>query len=108
MIDIAYAMAPHGQGGGDAGSFLGALVPMVLIFAVFYFLLIRPQQKKAQEHKTLLENLKKGDGVITNGGLFGKIVSIDGQVVIVEIADKVKVKVSRAHIQGLATSTDSQ
>lgn len=108
MIDIAYAMAPPGQGAEGAGGFLQALIPMALIFAVFYFLLIRPQQKKAQEHKKLLENLKKGDGVLTNGGLYGKIVGIEGQVVTLEIAEKVRVKVSRAHVQGLASSTDSQ
>ena len=108
MIDVAYAMAPPGQGGGDSGSFVQALIPMVLIFAVFYFLLIRPQQKKAAEHKKLLENLKKGDGVLTQGGLYGKVVGIDGQVLTIEIADKVKVKVARSHVAGLATSTDSQ
>lgn len=106
MIDIAYAMAP--PGGGDTGSFLQALIPMVLIFAVFYFLLIRPQQKKQQEHKTMIENLKKGDGIITQGGLYGKIVGMTDQVVTLEIADKVRVKVSRAHIAGLASSPDTQ
>jgi preprotein translocase subunit YajC len=108
MIDIAYAMAPPGQGAGDSSQWIQMLVTMGLIFAIFYFLMIRPQQKKAQEHKKLLDNLKKGDGVLTQGGIYGKVVGIDGQVLTVEIADKVKVKVSRASIAGLATSTESQ
>jgi preprotein translocase subunit YajC len=101
MIDVAYAMAPGGQGGGDMNTLMGFL-PMVLIFAVFYFLLIRPQQKKAKEHRTFLDNLKKGDSVITQGGLFGKVIGISDQVVTLEIADKVKVRVSRGHIAGQA------
>ncbi|MCA1960081.1 MAG: preprotein translocase subunit YajC [Desulfomonile sp.] len=101
MIDVAYAMAQPGGEGGDVNALMSFL-PMILIFAVFYLLLIRPQQKKAKEHRTLLENLKKGDSVMTQGGLYGKIAAIDGQVVVLEIADKVRVKVSRAHIAGLA------
>jgi preprotein translocase subunit YajC len=102
MIDIAYAMAPPAEGGDS--SFLVGFLPMILIFAVFYLLLIRPQQKKAQEHKKLLENLKKGDAVITQGGLYGKIYGITDQVVTLEIADKVRVRVSRAHIAGIAAA----
>lgn len=104
MIDTAYAMAaPAGQGGGDLNTLMG-FAPMILIFVVFYFLLIRPQQKKAKELRTMLENLKKGDAVITNGGLYGKITGLSDQVITLEIADKVRVRVSRAHIAGLAPS----
>lgn len=103
MIDIAHAMAQPGGEGGDMNALMSFL-PMILIFAVFYLLLIRPQQKKAKDHRTVLENLKKGDFVITQGGLYGKIAGIEGQVVTLEIAEKVRVKVSRAHIAGLAES----
>jgi preprotein translocase subunit YajC len=108
MIDTAYAMAgPAGQGGGDLNTLMG-FAPMILIFVVFYFLLIRPQQKKAKDHRTMLENLKKGDAIITNGGLFGKVTALSDQVVTLEIADKVRVRVSRAHIAGLAPSGAEQ
>lgn len=107
MIDIAYAMAPpSGQGGAD--NTLMAFLPMILIFGVFYFLMIRPQQKKAKEHKALLDNLKKGDAVITNGGLYGKVTGLTDTVVTLEIAEKVRVRVSRGHIAGLAVSTPEQ
>jgi preprotein translocase subunit YajC len=104
MIDTAFAMAPSGaQGAGDASGLL-QLVPLILIFGVFYFLLIRPQQQRAKEHRKVLEELKKGDAIITQGGLYGKIINIADQVVTVEIADKVRVRVARSHIAGLATS----
>ncbi len=107
MIDVAYAMAqPSGQGGGDVNTLI-QLLPMILIFGVFYLLLIRPQQKKAKEHKTMLENLKKGDTVITQGGIYGKISAIEDQVVILEIAKDVKVKVVRGNIATVATSPAS-
>ena len=104
MIDVAYAMAqPGGQGGGDVNT-LVQLLPMVLIFAVFYLLLIRPQQKKAKEHKQMLENLKKGDTVITQGGIYGRVVSIEDQVVYLEIAKDVKVKLVLGNIAMVATA----
>jgi preprotein translocase subunit YajC len=107
MIDIAYAMAPQ-QGGGSQVNFIMQLLPIIAIMAVFYFLLIRPQQKKQQQHTSFLKGLKKGDSVITQGGLLGSITSISDNVVTLEIADKVKVRVSRGHIAGPAGSSDTE
>ncbi|RJR42204.1 MAG: preprotein translocase subunit YajC [Deltaproteobacteria bacterium] len=78
------------------------MAPMVLMVVIFYFLLIRPQQKKAKEQRQFLENLKKGDRIITTGGLCGEIVNIQDQVLTVEIADKVRVEVGRPYIAGFA------
>jgi preprotein translocase subunit YajC len=105
MIDTAFAMAPGGgsPGAGDLGG-LVQILPIILIFVVFYFLLIRPQQQRAKEHKKLLDDLKKGDAIITQGGLYGKITNIADQIVTVEIADKVRVRIARSHIAGLASS----
>jgi preprotein translocase subunit YajC len=80
---------------------LTGLLPMVLIFVVFYFLLIRPQQKKAKEHKAMLEALQKGDEVITAGGVVGKVSKITDQYVAVEIAPSVEISVQRAAISQL-------
>ena len=101
LADIAYAMAPGGGGGGGQGGF-AAFIPLILLFAIFYFILIRPQQKKAKEHRQLLSSLRKGDRVVTAGGLYGTIVGLTDSVVTLEIADKVKVKVGRNYIAGLA------
>jgi preprotein translocase subunit YajC len=105
MIDVAYAMAPQGaQGAGDASALLSGLLPMVLIFGVFYFLLIRPQQKKAKEHRQMLESVKKGDEIITQGGIYGRIVATGDNILTVEIADKVRIRVGRPYVAGLASS----
>jgi preprotein translocase subunit YajC len=74
------------------------------MFAIFYFLLIRPQQKKQKQHRQLLGNLKKGDTVLTSGGLQGKITGLTDTVVTLEIAEKVRVKVSRSYIANLVTT----
>jgi len=108
MIDVAYAMAPPGGGGGGDMNTLMGFLPMVLILGVFYFLLIRPQQKKAKEHRELLQNLKRGDAVITQGGLYGKIANLSDQVVTLEVADKVRVRVSRGSIAGLAPTSATE
>ena len=101
--EIVYAMAP-GQGQGGQSSPYSFLIFMGLLFAIFYFILIRPQQKRQKEHRQLLENLKKGDKVVTTGGLQGTVVSLSDTAVTVEIADKVKVKVGRSYIAGLIKS----
>ena len=101
---LAYAMGigPGGGGGGAGGaSSLMSFLPIILIFVVFYFLLIRPQQKRAKEHRNLLSNLKEGDQIITSGGIYGRITGIRDDKVTVEISDKVRVKVARGNIAGV-------
>jgi preprotein translocase subunit YajC len=102
--EIAYAMGPAQGQGGQQQSPYTFLIFMGLLFAVFYFILIRPQQKRQKEHRQLLENLKKGDKVITTGGIQGTVVALSDNVVTVEIADKVKVKVGRNYIASLMKS----
>lgn len=97
MWDVAYAQA---GGGGGAGTFM-SLVPLILIFVVFYFLLIRPQQKKARDHREMLAQLKRNDEVMTTGGMFGKIMAINDTELTLEVAPNVRVRVSRAHIAQL-------
>ncbi len=104
MIDIAYAMGTSGGAGQPAGG-LTPLIPMILMFVIFYFLLIRPQQKKQKEHREMIDNLKKGDRIITGGGLHGRITGVSDTTLTVEIAEKVRVKVNRASVAGLAQST---
>jgi len=103
-MDIAYAM---GQAGGPAAEGGGGLLatplfPIILMLGVMWFFLIRPQQKKQKEHREMISSLKKGDKVVTSGGLYGRITGVTDNTLTVEIADKVRVKVSRAHVSGLA------
>lgn len=99
MIDLAYAMGNQATQTGQGGtqSLIGFL-PIVLLIVVFYFLLIRPQQKKAKEQKQFLENLKKGDEVVTSGGIYGKITGITDNTVTLEIAEKIRIKVLKSAI----------
>lgn len=97
-MNIAHALGSQGgaQQGG-AQQWMGML-PLVLLFVVFYFLLIRPQQKRAKQQKSFIANLKKGDKVVTSGGLYGTITGITDYEVTLEIAEKVRVKVLKAAI----------
>jgi len=97
--DLAYAMGQ--TPGGGQGSQIWSFLPIILIFVIFYFLLIRPQQKQKKEHQNLLSNLKVGDNVLTTGGIYGRITGIKDDKVTVEISDKVRVKVNRGHIAGV-------
>jgi preprotein translocase subunit YajC len=95
MLDIAYAQTAPGIGGpGQLLSFL----PLILIFVVFYFLLIRPQQKKAKQHQEMLGKLKKNDEVMTSGGIYGKVVTLADNVVTLEVAPNVRIRVNRPQI----------
>lgn len=106
-MDIAYAMGQGGAGAaGGSGGFLSTpLLPIILMLAIMWFLLIRPQQKKQKEHKEMIGNLKKGDMIITSGGLYGRVTGVTDATLTVEIADKVRVKVGRGHVAGLAQTT---
>jgi preprotein translocase, YajC subunit len=105
FIESAYAMAPQAGGGGEA-NMLASLMPFALIFLVFYFLLIRPQQKKAKEHKQMLAGLKKGDAVITAGGMFGRIVEVDGDTMVVDLGET-KVTMGRAYLSAAPQAKQS-
>jgi len=85
-------------GGGAGGGDVSFLLMMAVIFGIFYFLLIRPQQKKQKELKEMLANLTHGDVVVTSGGIHGKIAAMTGEIVTLEVADKVRNKVSRSFI----------
>ena len=93
-----------------SNSGIGQFIPLILIFVIFYFFLIRPQQKKAKEHKTMVENLKRGDKVVTSGGIVGTVDRIiDNEKVEIEIADNVKVEVVRSTgIQALLNNQESK
>jgi preprotein translocase subunit YajC len=103
-MNMAYAMGQGGEAG--AGGF-SAFIPIILMFVIFYFLLIRPQQKKTKEHREMISSLKKGDRIITSGGMHGRITGIKESegVLIVEIADKVRVKVARGNVSALTQSS---
>lgn len=77
---------------------LSGFIPLILIFTIFYFLIIRPQQKKIKEHQNMINNLKKGDLIVTSGGIYGKISKIKEDIIDVEIAKEVTVKVAKATV----------
>ncbi|MBL4772769.1 MAG: preprotein translocase subunit YajC [Alcanivoracaceae bacterium] len=97
---ISDAMA-QASGVTSAGGGFGSLIPLVLIFVAMYFLLIRPQQKKVKMHQAMVAALGKGDEVITNGGILGKIISLDDSFVNVEIAQNVTINLQRGAIANI-------
>ena len=106
-MDYLVLMSSQPQGGeGGAGSMLVSLVPIILIFVIFWLLLIRPQQKRQKEHKKLLLELKKGDKVVTNGGMFGVISSLNEEksIVVLKIAENTKIEVLKSSIAGKVDS----
>jgi preprotein translocase subunit YajC len=100
-MNTAYAMgsqAASGQGGANQWM---SFLPLILLFVVFYFLLIRPQQKRAKQQKSFIENLKKGDKIITSSGLYGTITGITDDAITIEIAEKVRVKIAKNAVASL-------
>jgi preprotein translocase subunit YajC len=89
-----------------AGSAFMQFLPLIIIFFIFYFLLIRPQQKKMREHQSMLDALRKGDSVVTGGGIIGTVVKVEDADVTVEIADGVKVRVQKGTIGAVLSKTE--
>jgi preprotein translocase subunit YajC len=102
---VTPAFAQAAGGAGAAGGIV-SFVPIVLIFAIMYFLMIRPQQKKVKEHRAMVEALRRGDQVVTQGGLIGKVVKVTDAEAEIEIAPNVKVKVIKATIAQVMSKTE--
>jgi preprotein translocase subunit YajC len=99
---IAWAQASAAAGGGSQQVLFTTVIPLAMLFGIFYFVLIRPQAKKASEQQALIKNLKKNDEVVTNGGLIGRIVDLQEKTIGLEIAQGVKVRIERTQIAGLS------
>jgi len=99
-MDPVLLMAPPQGGEGGGGSFFVGFLPIILIFLIFYLLVIRPQTKKQKELANMIDNLRQGDRVLTNGGIFGTVVGDkeSGGVFVIKIADNVKVEVAKTAI----------
>ncbi|MFO7964656.1 MAG: preprotein translocase subunit YajC [Desulfobacterales bacterium] len=104
MVNLAYAMGQSGAGGQTGG--FTAFIPLILMFVIFYFLLIRPQQKRAKEHREMIGSLKRGDRIVTSGGLHGRITGLDDMTVTAEISEKVRVKISRGNVASVIRTGD--
>ena len=102
MFNLALAQSgTPAEGPGPLVQF----APLILIFVVFYFLLIRPQQQKAKAHRNMLDNLKRNDQVVTAGGLYGRIMELGEKVVTLEIAQNVQIRVERSKIETIKSET---
>lgn len=103
-MEFLIAMAPSGEGGG--GGMVGTLIMFAAIFAIFYFMIIRPQQKRAKEREKMLSAVKKGDKVVTSGGIHGTVAGIDEKTVLVDVGNNVKIKMERSAIGSIAQSKE--
>lgn len=99
---------PQQGGGQGGGSMITGLIPFILIFALFYFLILRPQQKQNREKENMLKNLKRGDNILTTGGIYGKILNIAGDVLTVEIAKGINIKATRNGVAGIANPQEDE
>jgi preprotein translocase subunit YajC len=104
MWDIAQAQTAPGVAGPSP---VMTILPFILIFVVMYFLVIRPQQKKAKDHQQMLNKLKKNDEVMTSGGIYGKVVTLAENVVTLEVAPNVRIRVHRPQISAVLTAEKS-
>ena len=102
MFSESYAMAQApATPGAQQSPLTSMLVPMVVIFGIMYFMMIRPQRKRESDHKKFLDSLKKGDEVVTQAGIWGRVANVADQVVTLQVADNVKIRVSRSTVAGM-------
>lgn len=98
MLNMAYAQGPSAAAGAAAPSPLVSFMPLILMLVIFYFLLIRPQQKRQKEHAKMIANLKKNDEVITNGGIYGTIVGVKDDTFVLRVDENVKIEIQKGSI----------
>ena len=101
MFDLAYAMGPAPQAGSGTGSILIQMAPIFLVLGIFFFLVIRPQQRERKRREAMLASIKKGDRIVTTGGLIGTVVGLGDQTLTLKIADSVRVECLRSAVTGL-------
>ncbi len=101
LIDQAFAMAPSGD---QPGGGLTSLLPLLLIFAVFYFLIILPNQRKQRQHAEMVTKLKKGDHVVTSGGIHGVVIGTKDTIVVIRIDERTKMEVEKSAIASIQTT----
>lgn len=101
MWDVAYAQAAPGAGGPGP---IVTILPFILIFVIMYFMVIRPQQKKARDHQSMLSKLKRNDEVMTSGGIYGKVIDLKETIVTLEVAPNVRIRVHRPQIAVVLTN----
>jgi preprotein translocase subunit YajC len=105
VIDIAYAQGlGQGEGGGPLLMFLQFL-PFLLVFVIFYFLLIRPQSKRQQALQKMIEGLKRGDRVLTSGGMYGEVLDLKDKTVVLKVADNVKIEFTKQSVVGVESKS---
>lgn len=109
FISTAHAMAaPQGGAGGQQTSWFSTLIPLVIIFAIFYLLLIRPQQKQQKRHRELVASMRKGDKVVTRGGMHGTVYGLTENTVTLEVADNIRIKFSREAIAAVTSGENTE
>lgn len=106
MNTLLIAMAPSGSGGGGGG-LVSTIIMFGAIFLIFYFMIIRPQQKRSKERDKMLSNIEKGDKVVTSGGMHGTISGIDEKTVLLQVGDNIKLKFERSAISSVVSKKES-
>ncbi|AGC49449.1 preprotein translocase subunit YajC [Lawsonia intracellularis] len=106
MISIAHAFGTPDPSSGEPSNVFMQFIPLIIMLAIFYFLLIRPQQKRTKQHKAMLQALKKGDHILSTGGLIGRIVDIDGDTITTDLGHTT-VQINRAYVVGLVDQKGS-
>ncbi len=104
-MELLLAMAPQG-GQQQGGSMISTLIMFAAIFAIFYFMIIRPQQKKAKEREAMINALKKGDKIITTGGIHGTIAGMDDKTVLLDVGNNTKIKIEKSAIGQVVSNKD--
>jgi len=97
-LNLLIAMAPQGGSGAGGGSMVSTFVMFGAIFLIFYFMIIRPQQKRAKEREKLLSSIEKGDKVITSGGVHGTVAGVEEKTILLQVTENVKLKIERSAI----------
>ncbi|MFC2134889.1 preprotein translocase subunit YajC [Bacteroidota bacterium] len=105
-MEYLFAMAP--QGGEGGGGMMSTLIMFGAIFAIFYFMIIRPQQKKAKEREKMLSEIQKGDKIVTGGGIHGTVAGIDEKTCLIDVGNNVKLKFERSAVASISKSKDEK